>query len=444
MEGSLAVFNHCPRPQAEYYLLVPLAGITEEIIEWNIHFLADKLQFIDLTAAHGVREIATEMELARSFPPIWAGSADDGMKLIKLIYSLLPKVDIQDRMFTLTHLVSGFLAKLQARAFEISMRRDQFRKTLAFSMESSRDLSQRSFTIQSIPGLDLLEISEGRTRTNRRFVDTLEGAAEEARLLPEKISKFSNALTATAELEERKQERDKKKRIEAEKKAQDRLNLVLAAVAGLAAIPLIFGQYDVQSHLNGIGGWFPFGIGVQVTFLAGIGTLVGITIVMGTNYWKGKRASKAQRASPVNEVSRLSNTLFDCYRSYQHGAIRSAIFQQIRPNALYGGGGTWDDASAEEREAREMTHGLDKKLAETAALGMDRALEWEESDKLPDDDEAWVEAGITALHKERFAPSAVCGITGGGWDWIWVCVWGSRGDRRAPPLLTPIPSGRYS
>jgi hypothetical protein len=390
MERCLAVFRHCPNPRAEYYLIVPTAGAAEAEIESKIHFLADKIQFIDLDATQDVKDIVTDLESGQTFSPIWKGSAESGLKLIKLLYSLLPKISIQDRMFSLTHIMSSFLTKLQTRSQESSMHWDTLRSRLASSMEASHDFAQRAFTVQPIPGVEMLGISEGRTRTNQKFADILDYLVGEAKTLPEKFSQINISLNHTATLEERKREREKKRILEAEEAAAKRLNLVLAAVAGLAAIPLLFGQYDVQTLMTRIGHWFPFGLGVHVSFLAGLATLLGIGLVLGVNYLRSDRSIELHDSPLVTEVAQLSDTLFDGYRSYQHGTVKKAIFKDIQPSA-YIQENVWDEGSDEEKAARELVHTLDKQLAETAALAMDKSYAWDEDNTLPQGDEAWAE-----------------------------------------------------
>jgi hypothetical protein len=291
-------------------------------------------------------------------------------------------------MYVLTHLMGGFLARLRSRTYSDSMNRKELRRKLEGFLEKSRDLSEKLLTIQKISGIGILGVSEGRTRANRGLAQTLDGAAYQAEVLSEQIGQFARSLNHAASLEEQKEERERRRLLEAEEQAAKRLNLVLAAVAGMAAIPLIFGQYDRQALVAEIGDWALFDYGVQISFILAWCTILGILLVMGINRLAGSASSREPKDPILLRLDLLSDALYDGYRSHEHPAFKDAVFRNIRPSALERSG-TWDDASSEEREARRGVHELDRKVAGAIAESLQQASEWERRGRIPESDEEW-------------------------------------------------------
>ena len=380
MEGALAVFDHSPTVQAEYCLLMPLAGIDEVVLEDKVRFVTSVWHEIDFDATWEVYDITTDLEEEQHFFALWMGSLDTAMTLNETLFSLLRKVSIQARMFALAELLNGFLANLHARTYAGAKKRTRFRRSLEWAISSSQDHAQRRFTVRGIPGLALpRNISDGYTRAYRAFEGKIGQAVDRAHALSAQIEDVSKSLSYTAGLEEARQERDRKALAEREERAAKRLNLVLALVAVLAAIPLIVGQFDNTALSQAIP-WFPFGVGLHfsfwtatVAFVATVGAIV-LTLV------SGKASADGEGDGPIDVVNRHANTLFDAYRSYEHPSIRSDLFhaQDASP-----------DADAEVRAACQRAHAFDLHVAMAVAGAYEQAAEWGRYDGLPESDDEW-------------------------------------------------------
>lgn len=380
LEGCLAVFEHSPKVQHEYCLMLPLDGVDEQTIEAKLQFITYLWHDIDFDASWEVYDITTDLQAEQQFFSLWAGSLDMSMSLQEELSSLLPKPAIQERMFALTHLLGGFLAKLQARAYAGAKQRREYQRAMEWSIRASRRYAQRMLTVRETAGVQLLQnVSDGYTRAYRAYESTVGRAADSAHRLSEQLDAVSKSLAYSASLEERRQERDKRMMLEREERAAKRLNLVLALVAVLAAVPLILGQFDTEALSSAIG-WFPFQIGVHFSFWIALVAFAATLLAMAMTLGRGSRNRRRPRRGLLARVEDRSGELYDCYRSFGHAEVQEAILtcRQLR-----------GEDSPEARLARERVDRLDRRLARAAARAMDQAASWGGPQPLPTSDIAW-------------------------------------------------------
>lgn len=411
MEGCLAVFNHSPKVEAEYCLMIPLDGKDEASIERQIQFSTYCWHDLDLDATWKVLTVNNKLEANKEFYPLWLGSLGMSMDLNETLFPLLGKEGIQVRMFDLAHMLTGFLAKLQARTFAEAMNRSRFRQEMEWAIIASKNIAQRRLTVRTIPGLQLMRnISDGYTRVFREFEEKIGKRADEAHKLSDQIEVVSASLSQMAGFEEREREKGKKEALEREEKATKRLNQVLALVAVLAAIPLLVGQYDTQALsgvvtniLSTVFGWLPLGdsfqgvpywsIGLWGSFLIALAAFT-LTLAALARTLKKPPAVDIPREDIVETASQCSESLFDSYRDYRHGGLEQEVSLRIKPNAYFGGE-VWESASETSQTARARVDQFDRKAAEAVARAMDQCATWHEKDDEdekgahPDSDEAW-------------------------------------------------------
>ncbi len=412
MEGCLAVFNHSPKVEAEYCLMIPLAGKDEATIERQIQFSTYFWHDLDLDATWKVLTINNKVEANKEFYPLWLGSLGMSMDLNETLFPLLGKEDIQVRMFDLAHMLTGFLAKLQARTFAEAMNRSRFRQEMEWAIIASKNIAQRRLTVRTIPGLELMRnISDGYTRVFREFEEKIGKRADEAHKLANQIKVVSASLSQMAGFEERSREKGKKEALAREEKSTKRLNQVLALVAVLAAIPLLVGQYDtvalsgvVTNILSTVFGWLlppeadlqgiPFwSIGLWSSFLI---ALVAFTLTLATlaRTLKKPPAVDIPREDIVERANHCSESLFDSYRDYKNGGLEREVSLKIKPAAFFGGE-VWESASETSRSARAHVDQFDRRAAGDVARAMDQCAVWHESDPSEEtgvhtgSDEAW-------------------------------------------------------
>lgn len=387
MEGSLAVFNHTPKVQDDYCLMIPLAGHEEEQIEKTIEFICYGWQEIDFDATWDIRGLKDLLKPHENFFALWNHSLTLASGLNEQLFSLLSLGAIQRRMFVLAHLLSGLISKLQARTAVGAMKRKQSQRDMESATRKSKSLAHRKFTARKIAGVEMMgNISDGDTRVFKEYNDLISKGANEAEKLSEQIENIGKSLSHTAELEERRQVKNRERLLEREEKSSKLLNRVLALVAVLAAIPLLVGEYDTAALSTAIP-WaqikfnspFSFwGVGLQFTFWTALVTF-GLTIWALTKTMRPEKDSHSGKAERVMKVDELSNALFAGYRGYTHDEIKKLIFNGI----------IW--TSSEVENAREKVNTFDMKLAYVVAGAIDQCKQWEEGLALPENEEAWAE-----------------------------------------------------
>jgi len=387
LEGCLAVFTHSPSVHQEFSLVIPMKGASEAAIEQKLHFVTDQWHFLDLRATRSIQKIAWELEADQLLAGVWEGSLDVSMRLSEVLFSLLAKTSIQPRMFALTGLLNGFLAKLQARTFASAMKRRKFQADMNRLMGASRLDAQKKFTVQKIAGLGLLEnVSDGYTRVHRAFEQKISEAADSAKELAEGIASVSESLRHTAGLEENVRESEKKKGRAREEQSANLLNRVLALVAVLAAIPLIFGEFDTSSLATVIGP-LPIdfaGIGLNITFWAAL-VAMALTVFAIVNTWWSGHPTAVEPRGVVAEAKGHSRTLFDFYRGYGLARRRQMIFEELDEDT------SWDDVTEQIRKARGEVSEFDLGAARAVAASLQKSQTWDVDAALPTSDEAWAE-----------------------------------------------------
>ena len=375
LEGCLAVFAHSNKVQSEYCLVLPLAGVDEPTLERKLRFVTYHWSDIDLDATWEIHDITTDLNAERQFFSLWAGSLDMSMTLHEELSTLLPKPAIQERMFALAHLLTGFLVKLQARAYAGARTRRQHQRSLEWSIRASRNHAQRLFTIRPIRGVQLLDsVSRGFTRAFRAYEETIGRAAEQADRLSEQIESVNASLAYTASLEEQRKERAAAVTREREERGAKRLNLVLALVAVLAAIPLIAGQFSTADLSQALP-WFPFGAGVYFSFWSALLAFAATLLAIVATLSRVRRPGRLPRSSPLRRLGEHADTLHDGYRRFGHRDVQRAIAE------LRSGSGQAEVAARVDR--------VDQELSRAVAAALDQAARWAGDAPAPSTDAGW-------------------------------------------------------
>ncbi len=388
MEGKLAVFNHTPKVENDYCLMIPLAGHEEAEIEKTIEFVCYGWQDIDFDATWEIRGLKDLLKPHERFFVLWNQSLTEASGLNEQLFSLLSPGAIQGRMFDLAHLLSGLIAKLQARTAVGAMKRKESHRDMEAATRKSKALAQRKFTVRKISNMEMMgNISDGNTRVFKEYNQLISKGANEAEKLSENIENIGKSLSHTSELEERRQVKNRERQLEKEEKSSKLLNRVLALVAVLAAIPLLVGEYDTAAlstavpwaHIK-INTPFSFwGVGLQFTFWTALVTF-GLTIWALSKTVKPEKVSHSDQSERLLKVKEYSQALFAAYRGYVHDEMKQkVIFEKI----IFG--------SVEDDNARETVHAFDVKLAYVAAGAIDQCQQWQKSLVLPEDEEAWAE-----------------------------------------------------
>ncbi len=387
MEGCLAVFNHSPKVQDDFCLMIPLAGFDEDVIEKQLQFITHGWQDLDFDATWEIHGINKKLKTDENFFRLWSGSLSSASRMNETLFSLLGQDVIQERMFALTRLLSGFLAKLQARTFAGAMKRKQIQREMEWTIRTSKSRAQRRFTIRKISGLDMIgHISDGYTRVFIKYEEMIGRGANEAEKLSEQIENIGKSLNHTAELEQHKRGETRGRLLEQEEKASKLLNRVLALVAVLAAIPLLVGEYDTSS-LSSAFQWVRFkmdlpfsfwSFGLQFTFWTALVTF-GLTIWALLKTLRRESVADPDQEGWVAKVDDLTKALFDGYRGHEHPELEQAIYTDF------------DLESPEVEEARNIVNKFDLKLAYAVASALDQCTEWEDDGPIPENDEAWAE-----------------------------------------------------
>ena len=387
MEGRVAVFNHTPKVQSDYCLMIPLAGYGEAEIEKTIEFICYGWQDIDFDASWLIRGLQDNLKPYEEFFVLWNRSLTLASGLNEQLFSLLSQSAIQDRMFVLAHLLSGFISKLQARTAVGATKREQSKRDMEKATRKSKALAQRKFTVRKISGLEVMgNISDGETRVFKEFSQLISKGADEAEKLSEQIEEIGKSLSRTAELEERRQAKNREQLLEREEKSSKLLNRVLALVAVLAAIPLLVGEYDTAALSSAIP-WaqikfntpFSFwGFGLQFTFWTALVTF-GLTIWALTKTMRPEKIPDSEKSQRVVLVREFSEAIFAGYRGYVHEEMKKVIFDRILM------------ASTKDEDALALVNTFDVNLAHVAAGAIDQCKLWQESLGFPEDEEAWAE-----------------------------------------------------
>lgn len=380
LEGCLALFNHSPSFPTDLSLMVPLAGFEQSHLEEKISWVTVIWQDIDLDATWEVYDIITDLDEEQHFFSLWLGSLDSAMRLHEGLFYLLRKLPIQTRMFGLGQLLTGFLANLHARTYAGAKTRTELRRKLDWSIQSSQSQAQRRFSVAPISGLTLPKvITHGYTRTYRAFEDRISRAVEDAHALSRQIEDVSQSLSYSAELEEQRQERERRSALAREERAAKRLNLVLAMVAVLAAIPLIVGQFETSELAEALP-WFPFHLGLYFSFGTAVIAFVATVVAILITFLSGRKSSAKDRVEDLDTVEAFAADLFDGYRSYKHPRITEAVA------AVKATEGT---STPQVEGACKLIHQLDRRLAGAVARSLRQAEIWGDQDKLPETDEEW-------------------------------------------------------
>ena len=387
MEGCLAVFNHSREVKEDYCLMIPLSGNDEDKIERQIQFISDGWQEIDFDATWKIFEINKKLQPHDYFYKVWNQSLTSASDLNEQLFSLLGQDGIQDRMFFLTHLLSGFLAKLQAKTSAGAMKRKQFQRDMEWTIRDSKILAQKKFTARKISGLEMMgHISDGYTRVYKEYEEIVGKGANEAEKLSEQIENVGQSLDHTAGIEERKRESARSRSLEREEKTGKLLNRVLALVAVLAAIPLLVGEYDTLSLASAFR-WLPFDIeapfsfssfGLQFSFWAALMAFLLTIWALAKTTRRDTKSDQSQGAR-VAVVDDLSKELFDGYRGYDHPEMQKLIFAGTAKS------------STEGMAALERVNKFDLSLAYAVADAIDQSTLWADLGSLPENDENWAE-----------------------------------------------------
>ena len=398
LEAGLATFAHFPSVAREYCLMVPVAGHEQAAIEEKISFITYTWQDLDFDATWKIRGINKKLEEEEEFYPVWKGSLERTNSLCEDLFPLLAKKGIQKRMFDLAHLLGGFLAKLQSRAAAGALRHIQAKQDLDQAIRNAKDWAERKFTLRGMRGTEpLRNVAEGLSRAflNSRLRIAL--SAEDAEALTARIEGTSRTLNHMAGLEEQRRRRTREQAEKKEEQASQLLNRVLALVAVLAAIPLIFGSYDTEA-LAWIVSWIPFdpdlpdrfwSFGLVFSSLAALiaffATLWALTQTLRT-----KRDEEEEAGSTVRTADALSDAVFDSFRGYGSDEVKTAIFGRIQRESWFSGQ-TWEEAEAPCKEARAFIHEVDVTAARAVARALDQCQLWRGGSGIPADDEAWAQ-----------------------------------------------------
>ena len=398
MEGCMAVFNHRPSFEEEFNLLIPLPGHDEADIENTLTFITGHWQEIDFDATWEIYDTNWKGRANEAFFKLWFSSLSSVVTMSESLFSLLGKEAIQERMFSLSHLLTGFLAKLQVRTFAAARERSLARRALDRAIRDSKNLAERRFTVRAVPGLDLMRnISDGYSRAFEEFDERISKEVGEAETLTTEIESIGKLLSHTAGLEEQKRGRARERALEREEKTGKLLNRVLALVAVLAAIPLLVGEFPTESLASGLQ-WLGFGADFSVLF-----TRVGLhfsfwtaLLAFGLTIWALSRTIRQDDGDgedldgPVATVEALSQSLFDGYRGFEHADVVAAT--QAVGQAVRAGGRFWADGDENLQAARTRIHQLDLELAGVTAEALKQSHAWSAGSGTPADDEAWAES----------------------------------------------------
>lgn len=419
-EGGLAVFSHSPKPDHEYCLFVPLAGMEEEEIEEKIQFVTYVWHDIDNDATWNIYQNVSRTGPDQTFSSLWLQSVERVLEFNEALSSLLGKPKIQDRMFDLAQTVGEFLAKLQARTYASALKRNELQREVDNQIIESKSRARRLFTVRPITGMELAgNISEGYTRVDREFAKRFRTNTEQAHELAQRIENIGRSLTHVAGLEEKEKDRERAQAQRREEESSKGLNRVLTMLGVLAAIPLLVGSYETTALARTIG-WLPgllgspeyfWGFGLILSFSAGLAAI-------GFVFWALRKSSLknaeiVERSEILEKADTYSETLFDFYRAYRDAAIEGKILSVIKKEASQRRPHCWDESSLAAQAARTEVHDFDLALAKTMVTNLNQSQKWSQAalseggeignratPQNPDPDKAWA----------QYIESLICGF----------------------------------
>lgn len=396
MEGEIAVFNHRPSYESEFTVLVPVGRSDGGRVEDLVSFITGFWQEYDFDATVAVRKTMHDLPIGEICHGLWSASLKTVLEMSDPLLSMLSKKDSQERIFPFIHRLSGFLARIQIKAFSEDQIRQKAQAALNDAVEATRRYAEAKFTIRPIAGLQLLRnIAEGYPRAFELFNRQLSASAKQAEALPRQVEHVGQLLDHAARVEEQKHERNRQRLLEQEEQSAKLLNRVLAVVAVLAAIPLLVGQFETGAIATGLAQlglgegfsrWFG-GFGLHFSFWSAL-------IAFALTVWALVRAMRRHRHDTPEAVGRiarldtLTQTLFDLYRRHDHPSTDRAsdvIFASCQD-----GRRLWSDGDDACRAARNQVHQLDQELARATVEIMDQCRDWRTPEQPPADDEAWV------------------------------------------------------